>query len=85
MAYVTTTVTVGLNWTFITNKIAMLQFNNKMQMVLNGGGTPTDTIGFMMDTHEKYINNSVLISVWARLLPGAPAGVDSIRLAEDVI
>lgn len=85
MAYGTRTVNIGTDWTKITNKVALLQFNNAMLMVLTGGTTPTDEAGFVMEVNEKYINNSTSITVWGKTQNHMNmTGINSVRVAEDL-
>lgn len=85
MAYSTSTVIVGTEWTAVTTAIALLQFNDEMQMIINAGSMPAASdAGFKMLADEKYINATAGISVWARAIPGQGTGRESIRLAEDV-
>lgn len=84
MAYVTKTVSVTAEWTFITNKVALLQFNDRMQMAITSGSTPTSsTAGFMMEEEEKYINSTAGVSVWAKAIPNNGSGRESVRVAEN--
>ena len=82
MAYVTKTVLVGADWTTITSKIAMLQFNDEMHMAITNGGTPTDTVGFVMNINEKYINSEDGIYVWAKTISGG-SNIESVRVVEN--
>jgi hypothetical protein len=84
MAYEMKTVAVGTDWTLITDKVALLQFNDEIEMALTSGLTPTDTIGITMDAKEKYINSAAGVSVWAKAKRGG-TGVESVRVAENVI
>lgn len=69
MAYVTVLKSFTTEWTEITNKIAMLQFNSVCYMHL-GGQTPPDedAVGFLMPRNEIYINGSDEVTIWVKLL-----------------
>ena len=66
MAYSTKTVTVNSTWTLVTNKVALLQFNDDMYMAISSGDMPIDNVGFKMQGNEKYVNGMDGISVWAK-------------------
>ena len=68
-------------WTLVTNKQALLQFNDRVFMALTGGPAPDENIGFVMEAREKYINNSNEVSVYVRRIKGG-TGVESVRVAE---
>ena len=84
MAYTTRTVQLeGKEWTFITNKVAMLQFNDRIQMTINSGEIPDSTQkGFVMALYEKYVNNDNGITVWAKRMPGG-TNSESVTVLEN--
>ena len=82
MAMMTKTVLVGTDWTAVTNKVALLQFNDEMMMSLGTAVAPTDPVGFAMARGEKYVNTSDGIVVWAKSKAGG-TGTESVRVAED--
>lgn len=82
-----TTRTVALStdgWTLITNKIALLQFNDEMDMALTDGTVPSEVAGFNMARGEKYVNSTDGIAVFAKRKAGRTS-IESVRVAEDVI
>ena len=81
MAFVTKTVKIESDWLLVTNKVAMLQFNDTMHMALTSGEVPTETVGFVMKAGEKYVNSSSEVSVYAKSLRGGTA-IESVRVAE---
>lgn len=84
MAYITKTVPITANWTLVTNKVALLQFNDKMHMVITSGAAPSESVGFVMSALEKYVNTTDGLSIWAKALAGG-SGNESVRVAEDVL
>jgi hypothetical protein len=84
MAYQTSAVVIGNDWTKVVDGIALIQFNDKMYMALTGGGLPTETIGFSVKSGEKYINNSDAVTVWARRINSGD-NVVSALVAKDVV
>ena len=85
MAYSTTTVPVTstVDWTLITSKVALLQFNSDMYMAISSGVTPTSE-GFRMTNGEKYVNSLDGVYVWAKAIEGSN-DVHSVRVAEDSV
>lgn len=84
MAFSTITVNVGTDWTLITNEVAMLQFNDEMQMsIVPNGSTPSETIGLLMQPNEKFEHNDHGVSVWAKGYAGG-TGHESVRVAKGV-
>ena len=83
MAYTDKVVLVGSDWTLITDKLALIQFNDEMEMYVNEGDTPTATTGFLMEVNEKYINSMAGVCVWAKSKQGG-TNVESVRVVEDV-
>lgn len=85
MAMTTRTVTLPTDdWTLITSKIALLQFNDEMDMAITDGTTPSELVGFNMDKGEKYVNSTDGLAVWAKRRVGG-TNRESVRVAEDVI
>lgn len=84
MAYLTKTIEVNRDWTLITNKPALLQFNEAMEVILNDGDTPTETAGFRMIKYEKYVNTTTGVHVWGRTFIGT-IGSKTVRVAEETI
>ena len=83
MAYVTKTVLLNSDeWTVVTNKVALLQFNDDMTMALGTAAAPNDPIGFSMSRNEKYVNAADGIVIWAKAKAGG-TGTESVRVAED--
>ena len=82
MAYVTKTIPISPEWTLITTKVAMLQFNDRMYMAVTSGEEPGESVGFVMGALEKYVNGINGISVWAKSLPGGTRN-ESVRVAEN--
>ena len=78
----TKTVMIGSEWTAVTNKVALLQFNDDMTMALGTAAAPSDPIGFSMARNEKYISTVDGIVVWAKAKAGG-TGTESVRVAED--
>ena len=85
MAYSTSTKIIGTDWTLVTNKVAMLQFNDDMYIAITDGTLPSEQVGFYMVTHEKYINSLAGISVYAKSMPNRGTGKESVRVAEDIV
>jgi hypothetical protein len=85
MAMTTRTVTLPTDdWTLITSKIALLQFNDEMDMVVTDGTAPSESVGFTMIRNEKYVNSTDGIAVWAKRRAGG-SNKESVRVAEDVV
>ena len=85
MAMTTRTVTLPTDdWTLITSKIALLQFNDEMDMAITDGTTPSEFVGFTMIRGEKYVNSTDGIVVWAKRRAGG-TNIESVRVAEDVV
>ena len=85
MAMTTRTVTLPTDdWTLITSKIALLQFNDEMDMAVTEGTTPSELVGFNMVRGEKYVNSTDGIAVWAKRRAGG-SNIESVRVAEDVV
>ena len=84
MAYVTRTVHVGDNWTFLTDNIALLQFNDEMYMYLGDSSMPTEKVGMVMDKNEKYINNEAGVYVYAKSRYGG-SNIESVRISENIL
>ena len=56
---------VGDDWTLITELPSMLQFSSEMYMYITDGAAPTENVGFIMETNEKYVSSAAL-SIWAK-------------------
>ena len=82
MAMTTKTVMIGSEWTAVTNKVALLQFNDDMTMALGTATAPNDPVGFSMSRNEKYVNAADGIVIWAKAKAGG-TGTESVRVAED--
>lgn len=84
MAYETKTVPVSKEqWTLVTSNVALLQFNDEMEMALTSGATPNSTVGLKMDVDEKYVNGQIGVYVWCKGKLGG-TNVESVRVAENV-
>ena len=81
MAMTTKTVMIGSEWTVVTNKVALLQFNDDMTMALGTAVAPSDPVGFSMSRNEKYVNAADGIVIWAKAKSGG-TGTESVRVAE---
>lgn len=64
----TKTVMIGSEWTVVTNKVALLQFNDDMTMALGTTVAPSDPVGFSMSRNEKYVNAADGIVIWLSLI-----------------
>ena len=85
MAMTTRTVTLPTDdWTLITSKVALLQFNDEIDMAITDGTTPSELVGFSMARDEKYVNSANGIAVWAKRRTGG-TNRESVRVAEDVV
>lgn len=85
MAMTTRTVALPTDeWTLITSKIALLQFNDEMYMAITDGTIPNEVVGFNMAPGEKYVNSTDGIAVFAKRKAGGTSR-ESVRVAEDVI
>ena len=82
MAMTTKTVMIGNEWTVVTNKVALLQFNDDMTMALGTAAAPSDPVGFSMSRNEKYVNAADGVVIWAKA-KGGGTGTESVRVAED--
>ena len=82
MAMTTKTVMIGSEWTVVTNKVALLQFNDDMTMALGTTVAPSDPVGFSMSRNEKYVNATDVVVIWAKAKAGG-TGTESVRVAED--
>lgn len=74
MTYETRAVEIdSRDWILLTNKIAMIQFNSNMIMVINSSGsTPSDNnSGFNMVDGEKYINSKAGLYIWVKSSGGS--------------
>ena len=71
---------VGDDWTLITELPSMLQFNSEMYMYITDGAAPTENVGFIMETNEKYVSSAAL-SIWAKPR-GNKTTVKSVRVVE---
>ena len=76
----TKTVIVGDDWTLITDLPSMVQFNSEMYMYITDGAAPTENVGFIMETNEKYVSSAAL-SVWAKSR-GNNTTIKSVRVVE---
>ena len=85
MAYVTRKQHLTDTWSLITNKVAMIQFNDKSFMQITNGEVPTELHGFNMARDEKYINSIDGTYVWAKVHSKAVGGMfdDSVIVVED--
>ena len=81
MALVTKTINIGNAWVLVTDKISLVQFNDKMDIVVNNGDTPTGRTGIRVAPGEFYTNNGGL-TLWAKGYLGG-TGLESIRLIEE--
>ena len=78
----TKTVMIGNEWTAVTNKVALLQFNDDMTMALGTAAAPNDQVGFSISRNEKYVNAADGVVIWAKAKAGG-TGTESVRVAED--
>ena len=87
MAYVTRKQQLTDTWTLVTDKVAMIQFNDKSFMQITSGEIPTELYGFNMARDEKYINSQNGISVWAKVHSNSVGGAynDSVIVLEDIV
>ena len=76
----TKTVAVGDDWTLITELPSMLQFSSEMYMYITDGAAPTENIGFVMGTNEKYVSSAAL-SIWAKPIKNKTI-VKSVKVVE---
>lgn len=86
MAYVTRKQPLTDTWALVTNKVAMIQFNDKSFMQITSGEEPTGLYGFNMDRNEKYINSRDGISIWVKVHSKSVGGPydDSVIVLEDI-
>lgn len=84
MGYATKTVNIGNEWTLVTAKPALIQFNDIMHMALTDGDVPAESAGFKMMKDEKYVNTTTGVNVWAKSMRGG-SNVESVRVAEETI
>lgn len=81
MGLSTKTVQVESEWTMVTNKVALLQFNDDMFVILNGSSTPPNKVGTLVKKDETYTNAVPGLYVWAKSkLDGS--NIESIRVTE---
>ena len=71
---------VGDDWTLITELPSMLQFSSEMYMYITDGAAPTENVGFIMETNEKYVSSAAL-SIWAKPR-GKKTTIKSVRVVE---
>lgn len=83
MAYSTKTVKIESDWTLVTERASLVQFNDSMYMAITSGDTPAEGSGFLMDGGEKYVNSTNGVFLWAKAIPFKGSGVESVRIAED--
>ena len=76
----TKTVIVGDDWTLITELPSMLQFSSEMYMYITDGAAPTENIGFVMGTNEKYVSSAAL-SIWAKPIKNKTT-IKSVKVVE---
>ena len=81
MSYMIKTVKITSDWTLVTSKVALLQFNDDMYMVPGNVTEPTVKVGFKMMQNEKYINNIAGTYIWAKSIIGG-SNIESVRVAE---
>ena len=79
----TRTVEVSDTWTLITNKTALIQFNDEMYLAITHGTVPTESVGFIMQKYEKHLNGGDRLSVWAKSIYGG-TNIESVRIMEVV-
>ena len=87
MAYVTRKQHLTDEWSLVTNKVAMIQFNDKSFMQITSGEVPTELHGFNMARDEKYINSQAGVSVYAKVHSKSIGGSydDSVIVLEDIV
>lgn len=73
-------VLAGDDWTLITELPSMLQFSSEMYMHITDGAVPTENIGFVMETNEKYVSSAAL-SIWAKPIKNKTT-IKSVRVVE---
>ena len=79
----TRTVKVSNTWTLITNKTALIQFNDEMYLAITHGTVPTESVGIVMQKYEKHLNGGDHLSVWAKSIYGG-TNIESVRIMEAV-
>lgn len=82
MTLTTRTVNIASDWTLITSKIAIVQFNDEMEILFVETGTvPTDAVGIRAGKMESVRNTAVETSLWAKSrLSGT--NIESARVTE---
>ena len=58
----------------------MLQFSSEMYMHITDGAAPTENIGFVMGTNEKYVSSAAL-SIWAKKNDTTSKSVKVVEIA----
>ena len=71
---------VGDDWTLITELPSMLQFSSEMYMHITDGAVPTENIGFVMETNEKYVSSAAL-GIWAKPIKNKTT-IRSVKVVE---
>ena len=62
----------GDNWTLLTDKASLIQFNGDAYMYINDvANVPADSVGFMMVKGEKYISSTNGVYVYSKSAPSA--------------
>lgn len=62
----------GGNWTLLTDKASLIQFNGDAYMYINDvANVPADSVGFMMAKGEKYISSTNGVYVYSKSAPSA--------------
>ena len=62
----------GDNWTLLTDKASLIQFNGSAYMYINDvANVPADSVGFMMAKGEKYISSTNGVYVYSKSAPSA--------------
>lgn len=85
MGYATKTVNLTSDeWILVTEKPALIQFNDVMYMALTDGGVPAEAVGFKMGKDEKYVNTTTGVNVWVKRIYGGTS-IESVRVAEETI
>lgn len=75
----TKTVLVKKDWELVTNKVACIQANEEIYLLLNEGEVPTEKTGFSLAIGESYTNGRDGIYVWAKDKASVGSGVVSVR------
>ena len=62
----------GDNWTLLTDKASLIQFNGDAYMYINDvANVPADSVGFRMAKGEKYISSTNGVYVYSKSAPRA--------------